>query len=120
MPATQAGRKWSPLTAGTLAKPFVLTYFTTPRPTYELYDLDNDPGELENLAGRPDLAKVEHQLKEALTEKMILDWDFLPLPLRRPDEGKQRSTGGLAHSPLPWRDRRSPFRWCSHKLLLLL
>jgi hypothetical protein len=25
---------------------------------------------------------VELELKRALTEKMVLDWDFLPLPLR--------------------------------------
>ena len=39
--------------AGTLAPQFVKAYFTTPRPIYELYDLEKDPGELENLAGRP-------------------------------------------------------------------
>lgn len=68
--------------AGTLAAPFVQTYFTTPRPTYELYDLDADPGELNNLAGQSEYADEERQLKEALAEKMILDWDFLPLPVR--------------------------------------
>jgi N-sulfoglucosamine sulfohydrolase len=67
---------------GTIPSKFVRAYFTTPRPTFELYDLDSDPGELDNLAGRPELASVEHELKEALSEKMILDWDFLPLPLR--------------------------------------
>ena len=34
-----------------------------------------------NLAGSPDLASVEKELKLALHEKMILDYDFLPLPL---------------------------------------
>jgi arylsulfatase A-like enzyme len=68
--------------AGRLAPAFVRTYFTSPRPTFELYDLDNDPGELDNLAGRSGTADVEHELKAALSEKMILDWDFLPLPLR--------------------------------------
>ena len=47
----------------------------------ELYDLENDPAEMHNLAGRPDLASVQRKLTEALQEKMILDWDFLPLPL---------------------------------------
>jgi arylsulfatase A-like enzyme len=56
------------------------TYFTTPRPVYELYDLDNDPSELNNLSGQPELAAVERELREALAEKMILDWDYLPLP----------------------------------------
>lgn len=58
------------------------TYFTSPRPTFELYDLEKDPGELHNLAGDPALKQVEFQLKKALTEKMVLDWDFLPAPLR--------------------------------------
>jgi arylsulfatase A-like enzyme len=57
-------------------------YFQHPRPTFELYDLAEDPGELKNLAGDPRYAQVERELKRALTEKMILDWDFLPLPLR--------------------------------------
>ena len=68
--------------AGKLAEPFVKTYFTCPRPTFELYDLDADPGELRNLAGQTEYQKVEWELKRALTEKMVLDWDFLPTPLR--------------------------------------
>ena len=56
------------------------TYFGA-RPVMELYDLLNDPAELENLAGRGALKTVERKLTEALQEKMILDWDFLPLPL---------------------------------------
>jgi arylsulfatase A-like enzyme len=68
--------------AGTLAPELARTYFTTPRPTYELYDLDADPGELVNLAGKPNYAQIERDLKPALTEKMVLDWDFLPTPLR--------------------------------------
>lgn len=56
-------------------------YFTSPRPVWELFDLDKDPGELNNLAGRPELAAIERELKLALQEKMILDYDFLPLPL---------------------------------------
>lgn len=68
--------------AGTLAAPFVTAYFTTPRATFELYDLEADPGELTNLAGQPKYREIEHALKQALTEKMVLDWDFLPTPLR--------------------------------------
>jgi len=77
---------WQEMTAafaaGQLAPEFVRAYFTTPRSTYELYDLDADPGELVNLAGNKKYAQVERELKEALTEKMVLDWDFLPTPLR--------------------------------------
>lgn len=68
--------------AGKLATEFVKAYFTAPRPTFELYDLDADPGELNNLAGDPKHAATELALKRALTEKMVLDWDFLPAPLK--------------------------------------
>ena len=60
------------------------TYFTTPRDVYELYDLDADPSELHNLAGKKDLAAVERELRAALIEKMIVDFDYLPLPASTP------------------------------------
>ena len=76
---------WKALTAlhdeGKLAKEFEQAYFTTPRPIYELYDLENDPAELHNLAGQREFAKIERELKIALQEKMILDYDYLPLPI---------------------------------------
>jgi N-sulfoglucosamine sulfohydrolase len=56
-------------------------YFGTPRPIVELYDLQADPGVMHNLAGDPAYAEIEHALKVALTEKMIIDFDYLPLPL---------------------------------------
>ena len=67
---------------GKLSEAFMKSYFTTPRATFELYDLKADPGEMQNLAGRPEVREVERELKRALTEKMVLDWDFLPTPLR--------------------------------------
>jgi hypothetical protein len=36
---------------------------------------------MENVAGRSEYAKVERELKAALQEKMILDYDYLPLPI---------------------------------------
>jgi N-sulfoglucosamine sulfohydrolase len=66
--------------SGSLAAPLRATYFTAPRPVYELYDLEVDPSELTNLSGRRELADVEHELRDALAEKMILDFDYLPLP----------------------------------------
>lgn len=66
--------------AGKLAPGLSATYFTTPRPVYELYDLDADPAELTNLAGKSELAAVERELRLALAEKMIRDFDYLPLP----------------------------------------
>ena len=47
---------------------------------YELYDLETDPSELRNLSGRPEAAQVERELRLALAEKMLLDFDYLPLP----------------------------------------
>lgn len=70
--------------AGKLAPSLESTYFTTPRPVYELYDLSSDPSELTNLSGKPDLASIERDLRLALTEKMILDFDYLPLPALEP------------------------------------
>jgi N-sulfoglucosamine sulfohydrolase len=65
---------------GKLSAGLVTTYFSRPRPVYELYDLDADPSELNNLSGKPEVAAVERSLRLALSEKMILDFDYLPLP----------------------------------------
>jgi len=78
------GQGWSQIKAahaeGKLPAPLAATYFTTPRPVYELYDLVADPSELNNLSGKPELAVTERELRLALAEKMILDSDYLPLP----------------------------------------
>jgi arylsulfatase A-like enzyme len=66
--------------AGTLPARFDKAYFTRPRPIFELYDLEADPTEMNNLAGKPEYAAVEKEFREALAEKMIIDYDFLPLP----------------------------------------
>ncbi len=65
---------------GKLSEGVSKTYFTTPRPVYELYDLETDPSELRNLSGQPELAEIERGLRLTLAEKMILDFDYLPLP----------------------------------------
>ncbi len=64
--------------AGTLLPAHERAYFTRPRPVLELYDLEKDPGELENLAGRADLREVQQNLMVALLEKQIIDHDFIP------------------------------------------
>jgi arylsulfatase A-like enzyme len=78
------GQAWKQMqeanAAGKLPPGMSATYFTSPRPVYELYDLEADPGELNNLSGNPQLAATERELRTALAEKMILDWDYLPLP----------------------------------------
>jgi N-sulfoglucosamine sulfohydrolase len=47
---------------------------------YELFDLERDPSELNNLSGTPAVAAIERELRLALMEKMITDFDYLPLP----------------------------------------
>ncbi len=78
------GAAWNEMqaanTEGKLSAGLRSTYFTTPRPVYELYDLDADPSELSNISGKPEVAAVERELRAAMAEKMILDFDYLPLP----------------------------------------
>jgi arylsulfatase A-like enzyme len=66
--------------AGELSPELHRAYFVSPRPVYELYDLESDPSELTNLSGREELREVERQLRTALAEKMVLEFDHLPLP----------------------------------------
>jgi arylsulfatase A-like enzyme len=90
------GAAWREMTAanaaGQLAPGLRATYFTTPRPVYELYDLQSDPSELNNRSGDPALREVEHDLRLALAEKMIVDFDYLPLP----DVGDRPAAAGKA------------------------
>lgn len=71
-------------TEGKLDPKFDRLYFAPTRPMFELYDLQHDPHELNNLAGKPEAAAVEKDLKAALQEWMILERDFLPLPVPPP------------------------------------
>ena len=90
------GAAWREMTAaneaGQLSAELRATYFTTPRPVYELYDVAADPSELKNLSGTPALREVEQELRVALAEKMIVDFDYLPLP----DLGDGAAAGGNA------------------------
>ena len=65
---------------GKMAAGLTATYFTTPRPVYEFYDLEKDPAELNNLSGRPEVAEAERALRLEMAKKMIADFDYLPLP----------------------------------------
>lgn len=79
--------------SGKLAPTQDRLYFAARRPMFELFDLQADPFEMNNLAGKPESAATEKQLKAALQEWMILERDFVPLPVA-PDEknhaGKQK------------------------------
>jgi arylsulfatase A-like enzyme len=86
----------------TLDEKFVKRYFTAPRPVYELYDLESDPDEMNNLYGKKGLESVTQELKEALQRKMIEDFDYLTLPIgplpknyHKKQEQDQRSTAFL-------------------------
>ena len=67
--------------AGKLDEPFSRIYFPNQRPQFELYDLKNDPGELNNLYGTKENQAVEDELKTALQRHMAIDRDYLPLPI---------------------------------------
>lgn len=55
-------------------------YFQNPRPIFELYDLENDPFELNNLAGQAALRNIETDLRAELDRWMVRESDYLPLP----------------------------------------
>ena len=66
---------------------------------FELFDLESDPSEMTNLAGRREIADVEHDLKAALQEWMILERDFLPLPIPPGSNQPARRAGRQAAQP---------------------
>jgi N-sulfoglucosamine sulfohydrolase len=82
--------------AGTLKPEHERAYFQNPRPVLELYDLDADPGELNNLAGRPEQRDIQQTLMAAMQEKQITDFDFAPpvlaeaLPKGRPSPDRKK------------------------------
>jgi len=55
--------------------------FAEHRPMFELYDLEKDVEEFNNLSGKPEFQAVENELKAKLQEWMILNKDYLPLPI---------------------------------------
>jgi hypothetical protein len=65
--------------AGKLPALYERIYFQRPRPIFELYDLQNDPYELTNLAGKPDYKAIEIELRERLDTWMVLSHDYLPM-----------------------------------------
>ncbi len=67
--------------AGNLDEKYVKAFFSEPRTMFELYDLEKDPYEFNNLSENPAYAEIEHQLKAKLHEWMIVNQDYLPLPV---------------------------------------
>ena len=70
---------------GKLSPELSRIYFSPKRPVFELYDLQSDPREFDNLAGKKEAAAIEHELKVALQEWMVLERDYLPLPIPHDD-----------------------------------
>ena len=70
--------------------------FTAPRPHFELYDLQRDPGELNNLIEDPVYVSVKSRLQLALSKWTEETQDYIPT-LRTPDEF-DRVTGEPDHS----------------------
>jgi hypothetical protein len=66
---------------GKLSPELSRVYFSPTRPMFELFDLESDPREFQNLIGKPETASLELELREALNEWMILERDYLPLPI---------------------------------------
>jgi arylsulfatase A-like enzyme len=66
---------------GTLAAPFDQLLFADRRQMFELYDEEKDPFETNNLAGKQELKQIEQELKGRLQEWMIVNRDYLPLPI---------------------------------------
>jgi N-sulfoglucosamine sulfohydrolase len=77
--------------AGKLKPEHERAYFQRPRPVLELYDLDADPGELNNVAGRAEYRDIQETLTAAMQEKMITDYDFIPPVM---SEAKPRPAAG--------------------------
>ena len=48
---------------------------------FELYDLNQDPNQIHNLAGTKAFQELEMELRIQLTKWMVREADYLPLPL---------------------------------------
>jgi len=75
--------------AGTLPKDQDARYFSKPRPTFELYDLEVDPFELHNLTGQDSVKTIEEELRKKMDRWMVREGDSLPLASESvPTKGK--------------------------------
>ena len=66
---------------GRLSPEMSRLYFSPTRPMFELFDLQADPGEFKNLIDSPEYGAIARELKAVMQEWMILQRDFLPLPV---------------------------------------
>ena len=85
MPVDMLGNPaWTAIKAahesGSLSAVHDRLYFQNPRPVAELYDLQNDPYQIHNLADDEDHKEIERQLRIELEKWMVRESDYLPLP----------------------------------------
>lgn len=64
-----------------LEEKFDRALFAQPRSMFELYDLEKDPYEMENLMGSEAYAEILKELKIKLHKWMIVNQDHMPLPI---------------------------------------
>ncbi|MBD3672886.1 MAG: sulfatase-like hydrolase/transferase [Planctomycetaceae bacterium] len=76
------------------------SHFWEPKPAEELYDLQNDPDEVNNLADSPQHQEVLKQLRSALHEHLLSDRDagFLPEPMMHARAGDD-TVWEMTHDP---------------------
>ena len=67
--------------AGKLKPVHANMYFSQPRPLFELYNLKEDPQQINNLAGSKEHEALEWDLRIRLSKWMVQEGDYLPLPL---------------------------------------
>ena len=65
---------------GNLSELHERLYFKLPRPAFELYDLQEDPFQLNNLAGSKATVEIERELRIQMDRWMVRESDYLPLP----------------------------------------
>jgi arylsulfatase A-like enzyme len=83
---------------------YKLIHYVTEPQAYELYDLQNDPGEAQNLYGRPDVAALQEHLLDRLNvlqakipeKKQAANVKSAPAPLT----GEWRVTGNIQGQPV--------------------
>ena len=56
-----------------------LVFFGDKKLPEELYDLKNDPFQMQNLAGHPETKEVEKKLRITLDKRIIREGDFVPI-----------------------------------------
>jgi arylsulfatase A-like enzyme len=66
---------------GKLEPKFKDLYLADHRPMFEMYDLEKDPWEMNNLDGKKETKEIEQDLKGRLAAWMIHHRDFCPLPM---------------------------------------